>query len=63
MEINKVIDPMGLLSEPTKAEIKEWENSPYLSDNAYAFIGFLIYNRKQKLQSKLNNIIDNEQID
>ncbi len=63
MTINNVIDPMGLLSEPTTKEIKEWENSPYLSDNAYAFIGFLIYNRKQKLQSKLNNIIDNEQID
>ena len=63
MTINNVIDPMGLLSEPTTKEIKEWENSPHLSDNAYAFIGFLIYNRKQKLQSKLNNIIDNEQID
>ncbi len=63
MTIKNIIDPMGLLSEPTSAEIKEWENSPYLSDNAYAFIGFLIYNRKQKLQSKLNNIIDNEQID
>ena len=63
MTINNVIDPMGLLSEPTSAEIKEWENSPYLTDNAYAFIGFLIYNRKHKLQCKLNNIIDNEQID
>ncbi len=33
MTIKNIIDPMGLLSEPTSAEIKEWENSPYLSDN------------------------------
>ena len=61
--IKNAADPMGLLSEPTSEEIKEWENSPYLSDNAYAFIGFLVYNRKQKLKNKLNKIIDNEQID
>lgn len=54
------VDPMGLLSEPTSVEIKEWEDTKLLSDNPYTFIGFLVYNRKQKLEQQLNKIIDND---
>jgi len=60
MNINNIIDPLGLLSEPTSAEIKEWEESKLLSDNPYTLIGFLVYNRKQKLEQQLNKIIDKE---
>tara|TARA_R110000823_G_scaffold314859_1_gene444836 strand:- start:343 stop:525 length:183 start_codon:yes stop_codon:yes gene_type:complete len=60
MNIKNVIDPMGLLSEPTSVEIKEWEDTKLLSDNPYTFIGFLVYNRKQKLEQQLNKIIDND---
>lgn len=60
MNIKEIIDPMGLLNEPTSAEIKEWEESKLLSDNPYTLIGFLVYNRKQKLEQQLNTVIQND---
>ena len=55
-EIKNAIDPMGLLAEPTKEEMKEWENSPHLSDNPYILIGWLVNHRKRKMEEELNKI-------
>ena len=46
-------DPYGLLAEPTSAEMKEWEQSPHLSDNPYTLFGWLINKRKNILIEKL----------
>ena len=48
-----VIDPLGLLDEPTSEEIKEWEQSEHFSDNPYLLFGWLVYNRKKKLEASL----------
>ena len=48
-ELANAADPMGLLSEPTSEEMKEWEQSPHFSDNPYVLIGWLVNHRKNKL--------------
>lgn len=57
LNIKDVIDPMGLLSEPTSDELKEWEQSPHLSDNPYVLIGWLVNHRKNKLEESLKDIV------
>ncbi len=42
-------DPYGLLAEPTKKEMQEWEQSPHLSDNPYTLFGWLINKRKNEI--------------
>jgi hypothetical protein len=49
---------MGLLSEPTSEEIKEWEKSPHLSDNPYTLIGFVVNYRKNKMIEEFNKAIN-----
>ena len=57
-EIKEMADPMGLLSEPTSEELKEWEQSPFLSDNPYVLIGWLVNQRKNKIVEQLNKVIN-----
>ena len=53
MNRQAVIDPMGLLDEPTPEEIKEFEESGYYSMNPYLFMGWLVYHRKKRLEASL----------
>jgi hypothetical protein len=57
-EIKNLVDPMGLLSEPTSEEMKVWEQSPHLSDNPYTLIGFVVNYRKNKMIEELNKVIN-----
>ena len=50
LNVRAMMDPMGLLSEPTSEEMKEWENSPHFSDNPYVLIGWLVNHRKRKME-------------
>tara|TARA_R110000868_G_scaffold193989_1_gene439262 strand:- start:391 stop:582 length:192 start_codon:yes stop_codon:yes gene_type:complete len=56
--LKNAVDPMGLLSEPTSEEIKEWEKSPHLSDNPYTLIGFVVNYRKNKMIEEFNKAIN-----
>jgi len=56
--LKNAADPMGLLSEPTSEEIKEWEKSHHLSDNPYTLIGFVVNYRKNKMIEEFNKAID-----
>ena len=53
-EIIQKADPMGLLSEPTSVEMREWENSPHFSDNPYILIGWLVNHRKNKMIEEIS---------
>lgn len=48
-----VMDPFGLLDEPTAEELQEFKDSGYYSMNPYLLIGWLVYNRKKKLEEQL----------
>ena len=61
MNLKELVDPFGLISEPTSEEMKAWEVSEAFSDNEYAFIGWLVNYRKNKLYDELSYIqFDNE---
>jgi len=58
MNVKNMIDPFGLLDEPTSEEMKVWEKSPHLSDNPYILIGWLVNFRKNKMIEELNKVIN-----
>jgi len=58
MNIKNMIDPFGLLDEPTSEEMKAWEQSEFLSDNPYILIGWLVNYRKNKMIEELSKVIN-----
>ena len=61
-EIKNLIDPTGLLSEPTSEELPAWEASEFLSDNPYLLFGWLVNYRKNKMIEELDKIFKKEEI-
>ena len=57
-DIKNLVDPMGLLSEPTSEEMQAWEQSEFLSDNPYLLFGWLVNYRKNKMIEELNKVIN-----
>ena len=56
--LKNAADPMGLLSEPTSAEMQAWEESKFISDNPYTMIGWLVNYRKNKMIEEFNKAIN-----
>ena len=56
--LKNAADPMGLLSEPTSAEMQAWEESKFISDNPYTMIGWLVNYRKNKMIEEFNKAMN-----